>query len=501
MKKEKELEHQVPTNANYDHEKAEIPETKKAQRYPISPTALEILKSYNTLTRRLCNSSASEINHVNQLKNRTLRGRKLSTEEVIRIAGEQYLDKGENLPLQFNPQLSNMSNEDIENIKLIHLLLSSTEKIENKQFDRAKGLLMVCDFKSSPVGNPVQRLVLYFAEALWEILERETGVRSQNPTSTQENGDEERVLMGFHPAILVFYQVVPFGKILQFTASQVMLDAMASSTRIHFIDLEVRTGMHWTMLMQSLSARLDHPVELLKITMVGNSRERMEKAGNRLLGFSETLKLPFVFNLVVVSDMGEEIRERLPMEDGESVAVYAPLVLSSMLVKPHYLENLVKVISSLCPDIMVITEVEGKHNSPSFVKRFTEVLFYHAAYFDSLDAFFDSDDANRLVTERLYMGTNIRSMVGRDGEERSIRHVGVDVWRLQDALYQASLIVKQHSNADSCTLELNGKALTVGWKATPLYSVSAWRCHRKGSSVLSLSLSRTLGKLTRTVTY
>ncbi|KAL4193257.1 hypothetical protein AMTRI_Chr06g176010 [Amborella trichopoda] len=479
--------HRNPQFSNYDNVQVEIPENKKAQRYPISLTALEILKSYSSLTKPLCNST--EIKEVTKLKNPTLRGRRLSTQEVIRIAGEQYLYNGKNLSLQFNPHLSNINNEDINNIELIHLLLSSAEKIEHKQFDRAKSLLMVCDFESSPVGNPVQRLVLYFTDALWEILERETGVKSQNPTITQENEDEESISMGFHPAAMVFFQVVPFVKVLQFTAIQAMLDAMASSTRIHLIDLKVRTGMHWTVLMQSLAARLDHPVELLKITMVGNSRARMEEAGNWLLGFAQTLKLPFVFNLVVVSDMGKEIREKLPMEDGEWVAVYAPIVLSSMLVKPHYLENLVKVISSLRPDIMVITEVEGKHNSPSFVKRFTEVLFYNGAYCDSLDAFFDSDDVNRLVIERVCMGTGIRSMVGREGGERKIRHVGVDVWKLflkrlgfeevelsQDALYQASLIVKNHRHADSCTLEMNGKALTVGWKGTPLHSVSAWRC-------------------------
>ncbi|ERN10527.1 hypothetical protein AMTRI_Chr06g175960 [Amborella trichopoda] len=476
-----------PLFSNYDNVQAEIPENEKEERYPISLTALEILKSYSSLTKRLCNSS--EIKEVTQLENPTLRGRKLSTEEVIRIAGEQYLYNGENLSLQFNPQLSNINNEDMKNIELIHLLLSSAEKIENKHFDRAKSLLMVCDFKSSPIGSPIQRLVLYFANALWEILERKTGAKSQNPTTTQETEDDERILMGFHPATMAFCKVVPFMKVLQFTAIQAILDAMGSSTRIHLIDLEVRTGMQWTVLMQSLSGRLDHPVELLKITMVGNSRAWMEEAGNQLLSFAQTLKLPFVFNLVVVSDMGEEMREKLPMEDGEWVAVYAPLVLRSMLVKPHCLENLVEVVRSLPSNIMVITEVEGKHNSPSFVKRFIEVLFYYSAYFDSLDAFFDSNDVNRLVIERACMGKWIQSMVGREGEERKIRHVGVDVWRQflkglrfeevelsQDALYQASLIVKNHRNADSCTLEMNGKALTVGWKGTPLHSVSAWMC-------------------------
>ncbi|ERN02114.1 hypothetical protein AMTR_s00045p00167420 [Amborella trichopoda] len=428
---------------------------KKETAYPISLASLEILNSYSNLSRRLSGSSAvKQSTHVDP----PIGGeKKLSTEEVMRIAGEQYLTTGENLSspsIRDSSKLSHLTKEDVKNIELANLLLSSAEKISNQQYDRAKRLLMVCDFESSPVGNPVQRLVFHFADALWERAERETGMKSLKPEYIEREADVDKALRGYHPVVLAIYQAVPFGKLVQFTASQVIIGALDSATKIHVIDLEPRTGMQWTILMQSLSERSEYPVEHLKITMVGDSTGKMEET-----------------------------------DVEESVAVLAPMVLRTMLVKPHCLEKMIRVIRNLCPDIMVLTEVEGKHNSPSFVNRFIEVLFYYSAYFDSLDAFMEAADPNRLAMEGTLMASAVRNMIAREGGERIMRHVGLDTWRLflnrvgfeevevsEDALYQAKLIVKSYNHAESVSLEMNGKSLTIGWKGTPLHSVSAWRC-------------------------
>ncbi|ERN02115.1 hypothetical protein AMTR_s00045p00167670 [Amborella trichopoda] len=381
---------------------------KKEKAYPISLAYLEILQSYSKFQRHLSGSCAV----------------KQSTNIDTSIGGERK---------------------------------------PSTQYDRAKTLLMLCDFESSPVGNPVQRLVFHFADALWEKVERETGMKSLKPECIEGEADVDEVFKGYHPAVLATYKAVPFAKLLQFTASQVIISALASATKIHLIDLEARTGMHWSMVMQSLSERSKYPVELLKITMVGDSGERMEE-----------------------TDMREELFE---LDREESVPVFGPLVLRALLVKPHCLEKMIRIIRNLCLDIMVLTEVEGKHNSPSFVNRFIEALFYYSAYFDSLDAFIEAADSNRLAMEGTFMASAMRNMVVREGRERVIRNVGLDTWRLflnregfeevevsEDALYQAKLIVESYSHSDSVSLEMNGKAMTVGWKGTPLHSISAWRC-------------------------
>ncbi|XP_011621963.1 scarecrow-like protein 23 [Amborella trichopoda] len=283
---------------------------KKETAYPISLASLEILNSYSNLSRRLSGSSAvKQSTHVDP----PIGGeKKLSTEEVMRIAGEQYLTTGENLSspsIRDSSKLSHLTKEDVKNIELANLLLSSAEKISNQQYDRAKRLLMVCDFESSPVGNPVQRLVFHFADALWERAERETGMKSLKPEYIEREADVDKALRGYHPVVLAIYQAVPFGKLVQFTASQVIIGALDSATKIHVIDLEPRTGMQWTILMQSLSERSEYPVEHLKITMVGDSTGKMEETGTRLLNFAKTLKLPLVFKLITVSNVEQDMRE------------------------------------------------------------------------------------------------------------------------------------------------------------------------------------------------
>ncbi|KAI9098981.1 hypothetical protein K1719_024748 [Acacia pycnantha] len=69
----------------------------------------------------------------------------------------------------------------------------------------------------------------------------------------------------------------------------------------------------------------------------------------------------------------------------------------------------------------------------------------------------------------------IRNVVAKEGEERTLRHVKVDVWRRfvaryrmvetsysESSLYQSNLVVKKFAYGDSCTLGENDKNLTVG---------------------------------------
>ncbi|ERN02116.1 hypothetical protein AMTR_s00045p00167910 [Amborella trichopoda] len=158
--------------------------TNKEKPYPISLASLKILKSHRELSRRLSGSSAVK-RSTNIGRERKLGGeRKLSIEEVMRIAGGQYLTAGRNLSSPSNPhslKLFDLTTEDFNNIELAHLLLSSAEKIANHEYDRAKRLLMMCGSESSPLSNPVQRLVFHFAKALRERVGRETGMKSLKP--------------------------------------------------------------------------------------------------------------------------------------------------------------------------------------------------------------------------------------------------------------------------------------------------------------------------------
>ena len=96
---------------------------------------------------------------------------------------------------------------------------------------------------------------------------------------------------------------------------------------------------------------------------------------------------------------------------------------------PNRIENIMRVIRVMNPCLMVVSEIEANHNSPIFVNRFIEVLFFFGAYFDCIATCMKQNCKNREIIESMFFGEGIRNMVAAEGEERKIRHVKFDVWR------------------------------------------------------------------------
>jgi hypothetical protein len=200
------------------------------------------------------------------------------------------------------------------------------------------------------------------------------------------------------------------------------------------------------------------------------------------------MNLTFSFKVVMVSDMLDLKEDLFEVDADETVAVYSEYFLRSMIPQPKRLESIMRVVRCINPRIMVITDVEANHNSPAFVDRFIEALFFFSAYFDCLETFMKRDDPNRMIIESVFFGDGIRSLVAADGEERKIRHVKIDAWRAffgrfgmvdtelsMSSLDQARLVVKKFDCEKSCTLDMNGKCLIIGWKGTPIHSLSVWK--------------------------
>ncbi|GLJ20641.1 hypothetical protein SUGI_0375890 [Cryptomeria japonica] len=137
---------------------------------------------------------------------------------------------------------------------------------------------------------------------------------------------------------------------------------------------------------------------------------------------------------------------------------------------------------------MVTNQIEARHNSPSFLKILSEVICYYNAFFELLDVTFpDRNDVKRVKHEELIDGNQIRNMIVYEGEERTVRHVTIDVWRSFftqagfkemsfsfKALYQAKLLLREYATGQYYTLEPDGNAIIVGWKGTPLFAMLAW---------------------------
>lgn len=147
-----------------------------------------------------------------------------------------------------------------------------------------------------------------------------------------------------------------------------------------------------------------------------------------------------------------------------------------------------KVVKTINPCIVVLNEVEANLNLVTFVNRFIEAVFFFGLLFDCLEACMSSNDAERVNLESTYFSQGIRNIVAIEGADRIIRHVSIDVWRSffsrfrmeemelsASSFYQASLVLKKFACGASCLLHNNGRCLILGWKETPLHSLSLWK--------------------------
>ncbi|KAM7501157.1 hypothetical protein LguiB_000061 [Lonicera macranthoides] len=421
---------------------------------------------------------------------------KLSTEDIIRLAGERYIDFSTHMANGYSmfihpygSSLSSLSTEETRDVELAHLLLAAAEKVGYKQFDFASRLLTYCEGMASDSGNPVRRVVFYFAEALRERIIRETGSKAIKGVNEEQLRCKSGIASDANLAFLACHQELPFPQVLQFAGMQAIIDNIRMATKVHCIDLEIRSGVHWTAVMQALAERDNYRVELFRITALGTTdRRKIEGTGKRLRSFAESLKLPFIFQIVFLSDMIDLKEELFKIEADEAVAIYSPMILRSMISRPDCLENVMRVMRRLRPEIVVVAEIEASHNSPSFVSRFIEVLFHYSTLFDCLEDCMDRDNQFRRAIEGIHSREEIQNMVATEGEERVARSVKIKVWRAffkrfrmveielsESSWYQANLVLKQFTCGSSCTLDTNENCLIVGWKGTPIHSLSAWK--------------------------
>ncbi|KAK6941098.1 Transcription factor GRAS [Dillenia turbinata] len=422
--------------------------------------------------------------------------RRLSAEQVMRVAGARYIQfcsqkkdsTSMQVPLDF--ALSDLSVEEMSDVELVHLLLAAAEKVGEQKYDQASRLLKRCTCMSSNTGNSVHRAVFYFTKALQERIAQGTGI-----INSEKLEEEKRSAFGtplsHNVTTVVCKPEFPIFQVALLTGAQAILDNIGTAQRIHLIDLGLRNGIHLTVLMQSLAARKTCQIELLKITAFGlkGSRDKLEGVCLMLASLAESINLPFSFNVLIVPSLEDLNQEHFKIEDDEVVAIYSLSVLATMVSKPKSLETLMRKLKMLNSEVMVVTEIESSHNSPVFVNRFIEALFYYGAFFDALEECMGRNSVYRMMTESNYLHEGIQSIIANEGDERVVRNVKIDVWRaffarfrmteieLTDScLQQARSVNEQFSRVNSCTVDLNGgRSIIVGWKGTPLLSVSAWR--------------------------
>ncbi|KAK7337526.1 hypothetical protein VNO77_18105 [Canavalia gladiata] len=457
---------------------------------PSSLASLELLRNYGSRLKRLSEQSISTLSNIETYLDR----QKMSTEEIIRVAGARYIQYSAHwndsfcIPMHpYGLNLGGLSEEENRDIELAQFLFAAAERVGCKQFERASRLLLHCQWNSSASASAVQRVIFHFTQALQERIYKETG---RMTLKGSEKYEERELIQKMDTNVSVIcHQNVPFNQVMQFTGTQTIVEHVASDTKIHLIDLEIRSGVHCTALIQALTERQDCIVKLFKITAIGlnTCKAMIEETGKRLANFAESLNLPFSYNAVFVADIAEIREYHFEIERDEAVVIYSPYFLRSLISRPDCMENLMWIIRNMKPIIMIVIEVEANHNSPSFVNRFVEALFFYSGFFDCVETCLKQEIECRRIVEAI-LSEGIQNIVAMEGRERRVRDVKIDVWRRffaryrmmetgfsESSIYQANLVAKEFAFGKFCTIDKNGKCLIIGWKGTPMHSISAWR--------------------------
>ncbi|KAJ0857427.1 putative transcription factor GRAS family [Helianthus annuus] len=310
-------------------------------------------------------------------------GMKISIDSVIRLGGERFIQSCSSTSMNdistashpYSSSFSGLSDQEVKDVQLIENLLLSAEKVTHQQFEQSIKLLDWCDVLSSSSGNPIQRLVHYFSEALREKVDKETGRASLCGSGKKDVENLARRVVSSNATATMLYEKSPLFQAGCFSGVQALVDGVSGSKKVHVIDLSIRQGTQCAILMQALVSQPNCLIEHLKITAVGShSKQKIEQTGDWLK----------------FEDMLDFNKDLLELDPDEALGVYTSYGLWGMIGQQDRLDSLMNVIKSINPCVMVVCEIAANLNSPYFVNRFIEGLFYYGTLFDFFRRVFGS---------------------------------------------------------------------------------------------------------------
>jgi hypothetical protein len=278
-------------------------------------------------------------------------------------------------------------------------------------------------------------------------------------------------------------------------ANKAIFNAAVGRSRLHIVDYGFRYGFQWSELLRWLAARDGGPPEV-RITHIDlpqpwfHPEKHMEEIGKRLSDIAQELDVTFKYRAVVAQWQTVCI-EDLDMEPGEVLAVndlfnFRTLMDESVVTtSPNPRDTVLSNIRKMKPDVFVQGTVNGSHGT-FFLSRFREVLFFHSALFDMLDATMPRESKLRLALERDVFGWVVLNAIAYEGEDRLERGETYKHWQVRNqraGLRQLPLdretvkiatdMVKNKYHKDF-VIDEDHQWLLQGWKGRILLAHSTW---------------------------
>lgn len=376
------------------------------------------------------------------------------------------------------------NHRDHDGFELVSLLVACAEAIASKNIPVINHFIARLGELASPRGSPISRLTAYYTEALsLRVARFWPHIFHISPPRELDRVDDD-----CGTSLRLLNQVSPIPRFIHFTSNEILLRAFEGKDRVHIIDFDIKQGLQWPSLFQSLASRTNPPCHV-RITGIGESKQELIETGDRLAGFAEALNLPFEFHPVV--DRLEDVRLwMLHVKEKESVAVNCIFQLHKMLYDNTggVLRDFLGLIRSTNPTVVLMAEQEAEHNDPGFETRLSNSLKYYSAIFDSLEESIPPDSPIRMKIEGMF-ARDIRNIIACEGRERFERHQGFGKWQKmmeqggfrsiktgEREINQSQMLLKMYG-CENYKVEKQGEdgtALTLSWLDQPLYTISAW---------------------------
>ncbi|KAH9300954.1 hypothetical protein KI387_012537 [Taxus chinensis] len=368
-----------------------------------------------------------------------------------------------------------------------HLVQSLLDcaKIVDAEPERAAQSISHLQTIASSQGDPTERVVSYFANALSKRFSKGS---NQNPQAESCRELEESTL-----AYKALNDACPYSKFAHLTANQAILEVMDTAEKIHIIDFGIAQGIQWAAILQAFATRPGGKPRKIKITGIPaptlglNPTASLLATGKRLKEFASLLELDFDF-CPIPNHLSDVELSMLKIEEDECVAVNFMLQLYNLLGESsETLMKTLKLAHALSPRVVTLGEYEANLNACGFQVRFRNALQYYSAIFNSMEPSMKRDCHERLNVEKFFFGEKITGIVAYEGAERKIRLEGRDQWRMlmesagfkcsnlsHYAMSQARILLWNY--CDRYSLVESPGFLSLAWQERPLLTVSAWCC-------------------------
>lgn len=351
---------------------------------------------------------------------------------------------------------------------------------DKTEIERLKDLLQP---EANAAGSPIQRILLFFMEALSVRTEAKGNEFFQHSNGVVLTPELERHIMGIVsklPGLLMWCV----------TTNEAIFDAIMGEEFIHIVDVACWGGLWPPLLHQLASQTTTLRMPKVKFTF-------LKPPKGEPVGFGPQFSVDDIKKEVQATawSLGMEVEfdvlsvplqkfrpDMVKIEEREAVAVSCGVMLSTLpdssVVRWSPRDTILRALRDLKPRVLTICNIDSDFNGGFFLPRFRAAVHSFWAFFDGNELVGARDDIGRAIFERV-LHNDIVNVVACEGTERKSRcETGEKVViRMQKAGFKGRL-PRNLSFSVSKPYGLNrmggGAVLQLTYKGIPTCAFSAW---------------------------